>query len=65
MNDNSTVNGPGDLIQAAILSSEDYCVQELWFQLLQDDGIGFSEQDDSDWSKNPQKKKNGHTLTVR
>ena len=57
MNDNSTAKGPGDLIQAAILNSESYYDQELWFKLLQDDGIGFFEQEDSNWSKNPKKKR--------
>ena len=60
MNDNSTYKGPGDLIQAAIFSNKNYYDQELWFQLLWDDEIGFSEQDDSNWPKNPKKKKSGH-----
>ena len=58
MNDNSTSNGPSsDLIQATILNNKNYYDQEDWFQFLQEDGIGFSEQDDSNWSKNLKKKR--------
>ena len=57
MNGNSTSNGTSDLIQAAILNSGNYYDQEDWFQFLQEDGIGFSEQDDSNWSKNLKKKR--------
>ena len=53
MDDNSTAKGPGDLIRAAVLTSENYYDQELWFKFLQDDGIDFFKQDDSNWSKNP------------
>ena len=64
MDNNSTAEGPGDLIQAAILNSENYYDQELWFKLLQDDGIAFSDLDDSIWFQNSKKKKSGH-ITVR
>ena len=64
MNGSITAKGPGNLIQAAILNSENFYDRELWFKLQENDGIGFSEQDDSNWSKNPKKKKSGH-VTVQ
>ena len=52
MNNHNTINGPSDPIHDALCDNENYLNQEDWFCLLQDDGIGFTELEDSQWQGN-------------
>jgi len=65
MNNHSTINGPSDPIHDALCDDENYLNQEDWFRSLQDDGIGFTALDDSQWEKSPRKKKYSHITYQR
>ena len=65
MNDHSTINGPSDPIHDALCDDENYLNQEDWFRSLQDDEIGFTALEDSQWEKSPKKKKNSHITHQR
>jgi len=57
MNNHSTINGPSDPIHDALCDDENYLNQEDWFRSLQDDGIGFTALDDSQWEKKSKEEK--------